>query len=70
LSEEEVIGVIERVRAFDKRGSFIPFLSKEADIIFAYCLATKEVSLGCPDCVLKKRYGKGEECPIVVTLGG
>lgn len=70
MSEEEVIAVMEEYVRGDKRGSLIPFLSEDADIITAYCLATKEVSLGCPDCVLKKRYGKGERCPVVVTLGG
>ena len=70
MSEEEVTAIIEKYVMSPKTKGFIPFLSKDADVIFAYCIAVKEVGAGCPDCVLRKRYGKGVKCPIVVTLRG
>ena len=70
MNEEKVITIIEKYARAAKGEDAIPLQSEDADVIFAYCLSVKEVGLGCPDCTLKKRYGKGERCPIVVTLGG
>ena len=70
MSEDEVIAVMEERLKSVRRAQFIPLMSEDSDKIMAYCLSRKEASLGCPDCILKKRYGRGERCPIVVTLAG
>lgn len=68
MSMEKVIAIMEKYANGVKGGVFIPFLSKDSDVIMAYCLSVKEVTRDCPDCVLKQRYGKGVRCPIVVRL--
>jgi len=59
--------VSKRVIAiFERSKKDIPFLSEDALIILDYCFSVKELP-ECPECELKKRFGKGK-CPVSISV--